>query len=61
MTGAPKEEKISPSACIAFLELVRIKKRDAALLSHTDLMIMTAAVDMKPTLTIIKAEKMDGE
>lgn len=24
-------------------------------------MIMTAAVDMKPTLTIIKAEKMDGE
>lgn len=24
-------------------------------------MIMTAAVDMKPALTIIKAEKMDGE
>lgn len=24
-------------------------------------MVMTAAVDMKPTLTIIKAEKMDGE
>lgn len=30
-------------------------------MSHVDLMVMTAAVDMKPTITIIKAEKMDGE
>jgi hypothetical protein len=28
---------------------------------YPDLMVMTAAVDMKPTLTIIKAEKMDGK
>lgn len=37
------------------------KRRDAASISHIDPMVMTAAVDMKPTLTIIKAEKMDGE
>lgn len=45
---------------IALLEVLELK-REAALLIHADLMIMTAAVDMKPTLTIIKAEKMDGE
>lgn len=40
---------------------LRIKKKRTQLFFFTDLMIMTAAVDMKPTLTIIKAEKMDGE
>lgn len=37
------------------------KRRDAASFNHAGLMIMTAAVDMKPTLTLIKAEKMDGK
>lgn len=37
------------------------ERRDAALLSHVDPMVMTAAVDMKPTLTIIKAEKIEGK
>lgn len=50
----------SPLKYIALLEVLELK-REAALLIHADLMIMTAAVDMKPTLTIIKAEKMDGE
>lgn len=53
-------EDFFPLIYIALLEVLELK-REAALLIHADLMIMTAAVDMKPTLTIIKAEKMDGE
>lgn len=51
--------RLPASACVCFLFFE--KRRDAALISHIDPMVMTAAVDMKPTLTIIKAEKMDGE
>lgn len=54
------EDFFFPLKYIALLEVLELK-REAALLIHADLMIMTAAVDMKPTLTIIKAEKMDGE
>lgn len=62
LIGTPEEEEkiFFPLKYIALLEVLELK-REAALLIHADLMIMTAAVDMKPTLTIIKAEKMDGE
>lgn len=41
--------------------LERETKIEHPVIEQIDLMIMTAAVDMKPTLTIIKSERMDGE
>lgn len=47
--------------CLGTIVLERETKIEHPVIEQIDLMIMTAAVDMKPTLTIIKSERMDGE